>query len=286
MKKRLIDIVSVCLLMTALPSSLPAQRAGRGAADGVVMTNADVIRLVKLGVAEHEIIGRIRRSKPRFDTSAGALKRLRKAGVGDELIREVLNPRKVAHVSGSDRNGAAPCVQPPGGANAPAYRSEYDGQPPSRFYEFIKPDDASTRRLQPAPAPDDRRQPFQNRLKRIGVVNPLTPPLTTSEHGKCFDLGRGYDEVLRVVSEGARQVRLRFASVALPPGAKLFVSSGKNPGEVYGPYEGRGPSADDTFWTPPVDGDTVVVEYYIPLPASERGGRRVPFKITEVSHIY
>lgn len=282
--KRLpIGITSLCLLLAGLLTPLKAQRARGGGAKSSVITNADVIRLVKRGVAEVKIIEQLRNSKLRFNTSAEALRRLRRAGAGDALIKEIFNSREVARVADPAGNGSAPCTRPLAGTEAAADGPGYDRLPPSRFHEFIKPDDSSTRRLPPESSSGTGQPPGMGWPMRIGVVRPLAPPLTTSEHGKCFGLSRGYAEVLRIVSEGARQMRAHFVSVALPPGARLFVYSGRDAREVYGPYEGRGPSSDGTFWTPPVEGDSIVVEFYAPGPAA---GRRAPFQIIEVSHIF
>lgn len=122
---------------------------------------------------------------------------------------------------------------------------------------------------------------------RIGTVRPLTSPLSFPASGKCFDLGQaGYDNVLAVISEGARQVRVHFEQVDLPKGAKLYVSSLKNPNEIYGPYTGRGLSNDGSFWTPPIEGEGVLIEYYRPRSVSNPTGQRIAFQVTEMSHVY
>lgn len=278
-------LICLPLFLAGLPSTPLARQATPGSRVNDTMTNADALKLVKVGVAEPKIRENIEWSKPGFDTGARGLEQLGNTGVGDEVNNEVNDSQSAPSAPGAQGRGSGPCEPPPGRGKPSGNRLKFNRLPPSRFYEFIRPDDATTYRLPPAPAADAGRRPGPTKRMRIGDVRPLTPPLRASVSGKCFDLGGGYDEILGVVSGGARQVRLRFASVSIPSGAKLFVSSMRNPEETYGPYERRGPSGDGTFWTPPIEGDGAVVEYYNPRPASGPRGRRVAFLITEVSHI-
>ncbi|MGH9900732.1 MAG: Calx-beta domain-containing protein, partial [Pyrinomonadaceae bacterium] len=120
----------------------------------------------------------------------------------------------------------------------------------------------------------------------IGAVRLLPAPLDLTGAGR-FTVPEGEVSLLGVVSEQAVQVRVHFADMNLGPGARVFVYSLANPDEVYGPYEGRGPTKDGEFWSPPVGGDGVVVEYFDPH-AAERGGAGAPppFRISKITHVY
>jgi len=54
------------------------------------------------------------------------------------------------------------------------------------------------------------------------------------------------------------------AAALLPVGARVFVYSAANADLYLGPYEGRGPWNNGTFWTPSLPGDHLVIEYMSP----------------------
>lgn len=285
MRKPFTAFCCACLVTAALLLPCLSQSTARGRRRAV-LTNAEVVRLVRRGVSEAVVIERIRRSRPRFDISRRALRRLRDAGVSEAVIDEMVRTQRDAstpHAAGG-REGA-PCLPASGGADSSGDRQTPASLPPSRFDDSIAADESSTHRLPPAPGSAQTSGGMTKQM-RVGVVRPLAPSLDISAVGRCFDLGHGTDEIMAVVSEGARQVRVRFASVSIPRGAKLYVSSLRDRAEVYGPYEGRGPSGDGAFWTPPVEGDGVVIEYYSPRSAPGREGRSAPFRVVEVSHVY
>src|SRR5258707_5134472 len=58
----------------------------------------------------------------------------------------------------------------------------------------------------------------------------------------------------------------------------------KNPEEIYGPYNGFRPSDPGNFWTPPVEGDEIAVEYFTGRSLSELNS--APFRVSQVSHIF
>ncbi len=154
--------------------------------------------------------------------------------------------------------------------------------PPSRNHKEIKVDQSVTYRL----PPPDSIQPAKGKGRlQVGVVRPLS--LNPILKSKWFNLGPdGRVGVFGLVSSGAVQVRVHFTAVDLPRGAKLFVYSMKNPGEIYGPFTGRGPSGDKTFWTPPVDGDGVIVEYFTPGSSPRFKEKPPPFLVSAISHIF
>jgi hypothetical protein len=54
------------------------------------LTNADIVKMMKSGIADETIILVIQKTPNKFDTSPDALIELRKTGVSDEVIRTVL----------------------------------------------------------------------------------------------------------------------------------------------------------------------------------------------------
>lgn len=165
-------------------------------------------------------------------------------------------------------------------------KKQIDGSelPFSRVNELIKPDPAKTVRL-PRLTETEKSLGTANKKMRIGTVRKLDREISDFSQGTDFAVGGGTVWVFEVVSEEAVQTRLRFSATDLPKGAKLFVYSAKNPSEVYGPFENSGDSKNGDFWTPPIEGDGVIIEYYAPSRIKSQKSD-LPFKIIEVSHIY
>jgi outer membrane lipoprotein SlyB len=80
--------------------------AASGAAWAAPMTNDDVIKMVKGGLADATVIQAIEAGEPGFDTSPDGLVALKQGGVSDAVIQRILA-----------RGGAKPAAQP---AAAPA----------------------------------------------------------------------------------------------------------------------------------------------------------------------
>ena len=80
---------------------------------------------------------------------------------------------------------------------------------------------------------------------------------------------------LRITSAGAKSLHLRFADLALPPGAALYVYA---PGgeDVRGPYTASDVSPEGKLWTPLVRGDEAVVELVVPGGAREQASFVIP----------
>jgi hypothetical protein len=74
----------IFLFVTALPVHTFAQQAQQ------ILTNADIVKMMKSGIADETIILVIQKTPNKFDTSPDALIELRKAGVSDAVIRAVL----------------------------------------------------------------------------------------------------------------------------------------------------------------------------------------------------
>lgn len=167
--------------------------------------------------------------------------------------------------------------------------------PLSRKYTNLKFDMARVHRL-PAPDPLELQQKESqsstgsgsDRLKklRVGIIRPFSQPLDAFASSTVYQVAEGQFHILRAISEGALQLRLKFDRVALPDGARLFVYSAKNPDEFYGSDQSLRSDGESTFWTPPISGNEVVVEYFIPTSGALAQSNRSPFQITEVSHIF
>ncbi len=81
------------------------------------LTNEDIVTMVQAGLDEGLVIEKIKTSKTAFDTSPSALVALKKAGVGAEIIRVMVNPAYEGNLppGPSTGQGPAPCQVPPGG---------------------------------------------------------------------------------------------------------------------------------------------------------------------------
>jgi len=160
-----------------------------------------------------------------------------------------------------------------------------DGELPlSRVYEFIKPDASKTTRLPKLTEAQKASSSIGKRMQ-IGTVRQLKRQVSKFSQGDSFTVVGGKVWVAQITSEAAIQMRLRFNKMDLPEGAKVFVYSAVSPNDVYGPYEKRGDSDTGDFWTPPVEGDSVIVEYFAPN-GNGLTKNKLPFQIVEVSHIY
>ncbi|MBA2502208.1 MAG: hypothetical protein H0V27_04925 [Pyrinomonadaceae bacterium] len=156
---------------------------------------------------------------------------------------------------------------------------------PSRMYKRIKVDESCLYRLPPLDAGSLAGGEGKGGRLQTGVARSLPHDLALS--GRWFDLEEGRRaRVLGVVSIGAFAVRVRFADVQLAAGEQLFVRSLENTDEVYGPYEGRGLSPDGSFWTPPVVGDGIVIEYFDSEEQTRASANILPFRITEINHMF
>jgi hypothetical protein len=80
-----------CAGMSLLVGTAYGQKAAKKAE--VVLTNDQVIDMVKAGVSESLIISQIRNSKTDFDLSTPELIRLSKAGVSEKVIAAMRNPQ-------------------------------------------------------------------------------------------------------------------------------------------------------------------------------------------------
>ena len=156
--------------------------------------------------------------------------------------------------------------------------------PFNRIYGHLKVGSTKTKRLgRLTPNEEKKTKQKDEKFLRIGVVRHLAKPLDAIADSTLYTVTEGDIRVAGVASEGAVAIRVQFKDMALPPGARVFVYSLTNPNEFYGPYEGRGPSEDGTFWTPAIHGDTAVIEYFSPAKSSSD---KTPFKVSSIAHVY
>ena len=105
---------------TTAPAAAPPKKAASKAAPVTpVLTNQDIIKLVKAKLSDDLIIQKIAHSKTRFDTSVDGLVALREAGVDDRLLAVIMNPASAAAAAPAARPTATPSANPPP-APAPA----------------------------------------------------------------------------------------------------------------------------------------------------------------------
>jgi hypothetical protein len=156
--------------------------------------------------------------------------------------------------------------------------------PVGRLYGNVKADSSKLRRLPALSQRAVREEASTLKRLRVGTVRAFQRPLDLSSDSALYRVTEGEVRVMGVVSEGALYTRVHFTGMALPEGARVFVYSLKNPEEFYGPYENRGPSGDGAFWTPPMEGDGAVIEYFTPSGKGDSEG--APFQVSEISHTY
>ena len=82
--------------------------APRAEAASSVLSNAEVLQMVKTGFAEETILKAIQLSETRFDTSVAALLEMKNAGVSEKVMQAMLSP-KAANVA---EKPAAPAKNP------------------------------------------------------------------------------------------------------------------------------------------------------------------------------
>lgn len=193
----------------------------------------------------------------------------------------------VLFLAASAYGQSAPGLQAPDKPNVkddtPVAVKAARGQVPfKRIYGHLIPGSTKTKRLGPL-SKSEQKQKKDSKFLRIGVVRPLTTPLDALSDSSVYAVAEGDIRVAGIVSDGAVAVRLQFKDMSLPAGARVFVYSPTNPNEFYGPYEGNGASEDGAFWTPPIRGDTAIIEYFTP---TKNNSAKAPFKVVSIAHVY
>ena len=153
--------------------------------------------------------------------------------------------------------------------------------PLAKLYGDLKPNTAKIKLL-PALTKKEKKRKTEKQFQ-VGVTRSLPIELNPLTDSALYSVAEGDVRVSEVVSTGALALRLHFKSMSLPAGARVFLYSATNPDQFAGPYEGRGPWDDGAFWTPPIPGNAVFIEYFTPAGTDSSN---VPFTVSEVSHIY
>lgn len=153
--------------------------------------------------------------------------------------------------------------------------------PLNQLYSNLSVDSKKIKRL--GPLTSRERNKRSEKVLRIGVVRRLGSPLKLARETTLHQVPEGDLLLAGIVSSGARRLRVHFQNMSLPPGARVFVYSKTNRDDFAGPYENRGPVEDGNFWTPPLAGEEVVIEYFAP---NGLRADNLPFQILEVSHAY
>ena len=98
--RHLLMLFLICLLAAgqAQAAQDPAQAAPppvapRAEATPALLTNAEILEMVKAGFAEETIVKSIQLSETRFDTSVAALVELKNAGASEKVIQAMLSPK-------------------------------------------------------------------------------------------------------------------------------------------------------------------------------------------------
>src|SRR5215471_2369927 len=154
--------------------------------------------------------------------------------------------------------------------------------PLSKLYGHLKADALKAKRLGPLKSSDVPKKSKNEKVDRIGIVRDLPSALNPLTDSATYVVKEGNVWVSTITSEGARKMRVQFSDFSLPAGARVFVYSNSEPDVYFGPYEGRGPWNDGTFWTPSMPGDQIIIEYTAPA-----GNTAIaPFKVSKIAHIY
>lgn len=161
--------------------------------------------------------------------------------------------------------------------------------PLSRISLQVKLESVRLHRL-PAPGERELRQERKSTRLRIGAVRQLNQPLSAAKDGAAFQIPEGKLFLLRVATAGAVMARLHFNQVALPTGARLFVYSRANPDDAHPLHipgdNGLNVVGQGEFWTPPMSGEEIVVEYLAPDNGAHGVATSPPFIVDQVSHIF
>jgi hypothetical protein len=115
---------------------------------------------------------------------------------------------------------------------------------------------------------------------RIGL--PLSVDLSPADSGEWLDVDGGRLWRLQLTSEGARWMVLGFDRFRLRPGAELSVADSDGSRRL-GPYTAADVREHGQLWTPPLAGDSVTVELFLPATLS---GDEPGLHLGTVSHGY
>ncbi len=148
--------------------------------------------------------------------------------------------------------------------------------PSQRYSIAINPQEIETR-LQPLTARElnaaEASVPLQiGRGRDVEISSGRDGAIYTNRDGTKL-------RVMAITSPDAVKLRVRFEQFDLPAGDEVYVYGSSATSHVAGPYTGKGPWENGSFWSDTVEGETVIIEHYT------KGGER-SFRITRLSHLY
>jgi hypothetical protein len=170
---------------TTTPAAPPKKAPPKSAAPVTpVLTNQDIIKLVKAQIPDDLIIQKISTSKTRFDTSVDALVALRGAGVSDRLLAVMMNPSAAASAGAAPSPAKAPASNPPPASAAPPGPVATQPLPPKPVYPSDQrgPMPVAATVTNAAKTPDARPVQIAAAPQNYGVY--------IADHGELKPLGR------------------------------------------------------------------------------------------------
>ena len=93
----------------------------------------------------------------------------------------------------------------------------------------------------------------------------------------------GYVYTASVNSPDATAMRLQFKGFRLADNTSLYLFTEN--GQVFGPYNGRGPHQDGEFWSHTLVGDHIIMQIRHKGPVSDTDLRNTAFQLTGVAHL-
>ncbi len=207
----------------------------------------------------------------------------RKLSFGAKLVLVALLVASIADAQTTDpkkNNSAVDNQSRQNYQGTPAEQATRGEIPQSFANELLKLPSQKIRRLMPTSLPE---QPVRmGKIQQNGIIRNLEPLLRLSSDNIAFDVSGGKVYLSGVVSEGAKSIRVKFEKMNLPEGARIFVYPVENRDEFYGAFGNKSALADGTFWTPPVQGDGIIIELFVPSDAKTPA--QDYFQIKEISH--
>ncbi|CAN5513298.1 hypothetical protein BH10ACI1_BH10ACI1_24740 [soil metagenome] len=158
--------------------------------------------------------------------------------------------------------------------------TQTDEKPLSFTNDQLRVNEQKIRRLPPTVLPEQSKG--NTKLQQIGVIRSIEPPIVVAKDSSVFNVEGGKVYLLGIVSAEAKAVRVKFSEMNLPEGARLFVFSNGAGRESYGAYKQKNALTDGTFWSPPVQGDKIFIELFVPTGKEIATGNY--FQIKEISH--
>lgn len=114
--RKTVSLLSMLLLLNLSLGPLTSLRAAAAPAaaprQGEVLTNADVLMMLKLDLSAEVIVAKIKVSNCKFDTSPAALEELKKAKASDAVILAMMEPSANNAAASNGAGATAPAAAP------------------------------------------------------------------------------------------------------------------------------------------------------------------------------